>query len=65
MKYLIAAILMVSCHTALHAQAVSNATIHGTVTDSSGAAVPNAHVKATQTETGQVTDTRMYCLICR
>jgi hypothetical protein len=41
----------------LRAQAVANASIHGEVTDRSGAAVPNAQVKATQTETGQVLST--------
>jgi hypothetical protein len=41
----------------IRAQAVANATIHGEVTDSSGAFVPNAQVKATQTETGQVSTT--------
>lgn len=34
------------------AQAVANATIHGTVQDSSGAAVPGTQVKATQVDTG-------------
>lgn len=34
------------------AQAVANATIHGTVQDSSGAVVPGARVKATQVDTG-------------
>jgi hypothetical protein len=36
------------------AQAVENAAIHGVVTDATGAAVPVAEVKATQTNTGQV-----------
>jgi hypothetical protein len=35
------------------AQAVAGAAIHGSVTDPSGAALPNAEVKATQTNTGQ------------
>lgn len=36
------------------AQAVSNAQLHGTVTDPSGAFVAGAQVKVTQTDTGQV-----------
>jgi len=36
---------------------VANATIHGEVTDASGAAVPNAQVKAIQTETSQILST--------
>ena len=39
------------------AQAVANATIHGEVTDASGAAVPGAQVKAVQTGTGQASAT--------
>jgi Carboxypeptidase regulatory-like domain len=39
--------------TRLNAQAVANATIHGVVTDASGAVVANAAVKATKTDTGQ------------
>ncbi len=35
------------------AQAVSNAKLHGVVTDSSGAVIPNATIIATQTESGQ------------
>lgn len=38
-------------------QAVNNATIHGTVKDPSGAAVPGAHIKATQLDTGHVQET--------
>jgi hypothetical protein len=34
-------------------QAVSNATIHGNVTDPSGSPVPNAQIKTTQSDTGQ------------
>src|SRR5436305_10430652 len=37
--------------TSLWAQAVNSAEIAGVVTDSSGAAVPNATIRATQTET--------------
>jgi Carboxypeptidase regulatory-like domain len=36
------------------AQAVANAEIRGTVTDVSGASVPNARIRAVQTETGYV-----------
>jgi len=57
MKYFIATLLMMACAIAAHAQAVSNATIHGDVADASGAGVPNAQVKATQTDTGQITNT--------
>jgi hypothetical protein len=35
------------------AQAVSNASIHGTVQDSAGAVIPGAQVKAIQTDTGR------------
>ena len=57
MRHLIAVLLIAGCLNHVHAQAVSNATIHGDVTDSAGASVPNAQVKATQTATGQVTNT--------
>src|ERR1019366_2445040 len=39
------------------AQAVANAEIHGVVTDSTGASVPGAIVKATQTDTSQTVST--------
>ena len=39
------------------AQAVANAAIRGSITDSTGAVVPGAQVKATQTNTGQVLTT--------
>src|SRR5712691_11208800 len=39
------------------AQAVANAAIHGVVSDPSGAFIPLAQIKATQTETGQVIST--------
>src|SRR5882724_2977383 len=39
------------------AQAVSNATIHGVVADATGAVIPNAQVKARQTDIGQVRST--------
>src|SRR5262249_29707593 len=38
-------------------QAVANAQIHGVVTDSTGALIPNVRIKATQTDTGQVRNT--------
>src|ERR1700761_1564741 len=40
--------------SAVLAQAVNNASIHGVVQDTSGAVVANAQVKATQTDTGRV-----------
>ena len=40
------------CGSASFGQAVNNTQIHGFVTDSSGAAVANAMVTATQTATG-------------
>src|SRR5260370_34038505 len=43
--------------TQLLAQAVSNAAIHGVVSDPSGAFIPLAQIKATQTDTGQVLST--------
>jgi hypothetical protein len=54
---MIAVILAVLNPSTIRAQAVANATIHGAVTDATGAFVPNAQVKATQTETGQVSST--------
>src|SRR5712691_10904710 len=39
------------------AQAVSNAAIHGVVSDPTGAFIPLAQIKATQTDTGQVLST--------
>lgn len=38
----------------LRAQAVANAQVHGTVTDQTGAVVPNAQIEATQMATGTV-----------
>ena len=57
MKYIVAAIILFTSQIPVFAQAVANATIHGEITDSTGAAVPNAQVKATQTATGQVAAT--------
>src|SRR5215468_4338148 len=44
--------LIISLAAAAWAQAVSTAQIQGTVQDATGAAVPGAEIKATQTETG-------------
>ena len=55
--WIIAVILVLSGPSRLIAQAVANATIHGVVTDASGAVVPNARVKATQTDMGKVLST--------
>ena len=46
--------LMVLSPAGARAQAVANAQIQGVITDASGAAVPGAQVKATQTETGRI-----------
>src|ERR1700694_1264661 len=43
--------------TQLLAQAVSNAAIHGVVSDPTGALIPLGQIKATQTDTGQVLST--------
>src|ERR1700681_916444 len=50
-------ILILLSPAAIFAQAVANAQIHGVIMDSSGAVVPGAKVKATQTETQQVRTT--------
>ena len=57
MRILITIGLFLCRITPAHAQAVANATIHGDVTDASGAAVPNAAVKAVQTAMGQTSST--------
>ena len=57
MRYVVLALVMLISHTSSFAQAVANATIHGEITDVSGAAVPGAQLKATQTATGQVMST--------
>src|SRR5689334_18829367 len=57
MRILITVALLLSWRTPGHTQAVANATIHGEVADASGAAVPNAQVKAVQTSTGQLSST--------
>src|SRR4029077_6478817 len=53
------ATLMVAAwsNTQLFAQAVANAAIHGVVSDPTGAFIPLAQIKATQTDTGQVLST--------
>jgi hypothetical protein len=56
-RLIVAALLTWIGQAELSAQAVANATIHGTVTDPAGAAVPGAQVKATQTGTRQITAT--------
>src|SRR6266566_10085052 len=48
---------VVSMPTRSLAQAVAYAQIHGEATDATGAVVPNARIKATQTDTGQVRTT--------
>jgi Carboxypeptidase regulatory-like domain len=58
-RYIIAAwmtavIFMLSSPNRGFAQAVANAQIHGVVSDATGAVVPGAAVKTTQTDTGQV-----------
>ncbi|HWB83033.1 MAG TPA: carboxypeptidase-like regulatory domain-containing protein [Bryobacteraceae bacterium] len=57
MRYFAVAAFILSCTAQAYGQAVANATIHGDVTDPSGAAVANAQVKATQTNTGQTVNT--------
>ncbi len=51
---MIASALLVMSAPTSFGQAVSNAQIHGEVSDATGAAVPNVAVKATQTDTQQV-----------
>src|SRR5262249_51764518 len=48
---------IVSTPHRLSAQAVAFAQIHGAVTDATGGVVPNARIKATQTDTGQMRTT--------
>src|SRR5215472_11426975 len=57
MRFVVLAMAMLTSQTSSFAQAVANATIHGEVSDVSGAAVPGAQLKATQTATGQVIST--------
>src|SRR3954454_15822801 len=53
----LAAIFTLLCPAGLLAQAVANAEIRGVITDASGAVVPAAQVRATQTETGYARST--------
>src|SRR4051812_19356735 len=55
--WIIAVILVFHGPGRLMAQAVANATIHGVVTDASGAVVAGAQIKATRTDVGQVLNT--------
>src|SRR5260221_11091905 len=48
---------ILSTPSRLSAQAVEIAQIHGAASDATGAVVPNARIKATQTDTGQVRTT--------
>jgi hypothetical protein len=57
MRFLLGAVLVFGCRGFAYGQAVANASIHGAVLDASGAAVPNAQVKTTQTATGQISNT--------
>src|SRR5215472_5349204 len=50
---MLAASLLLWSRAPAHAQAVANAQIHGVITDTSGAVISGAEVKATQAETGQ------------
>src|SRR6266478_5584497 len=52
----VAGAIMAACHPA-RAQSVVGAQISGVVTDPSGAVIPSAQVKATQTESGQTRTT--------
>jgi Carboxypeptidase regulatory-like domain len=54
---IVAAVVILWSPTQLRAQAVANATIHGVVSDPTGAFIPLAQIKATQTDTGQVLST--------
>jgi hypothetical protein len=53
----VAVVLLTACAAPLWGQAVASAQISGLVADPSGAAVPNAKIIATQTETGLVRTT--------
>jgi hypothetical protein len=56
-KGVVALVLFLLSSRIALAQAVANAEIRGVVMDASGAVVPNALIKATQTETGRVRTT--------
>ena len=53
-KWTIAIIFILASPAMVLAQAVASAQIHGVIGDPSGAVIPDAQIKATQTETGQV-----------
>ena len=53
-RFLAVAVTLLPAATPSFAQAVANAQIHGAVADSTGAVVPGAQVRATQTDIGQV-----------
>ncbi len=55
--WMTAIILILTAPSAVLAQAVNNAQIHGVVQDSTGAVVSGAQIKATQIDTGQVLST--------
>jgi hypothetical protein len=57
-RCILTSILALVTPAAAWAQAVANAQIHGVVIDSTGASVPGADVKATQSETGRVVSTQ-------
>ena len=57
MGRILMAVLVMSCPIVAFAQAVANAEIHGSVADSSGAAIVGAQIRAIQTDTGQVRTT--------
>jgi hypothetical protein len=52
--YFLVALVSTALPACAIAQAVSNASIHGIVRDSSGAVISGAQIKATQTDTGRV-----------
>jgi hypothetical protein len=56
-EWMMGVILTLLSPALAHAQAVANAAIRGAITDTTGAVVPGAQIKATQTNTGQVLTT--------
>lgn len=54
--FVVAGAIMAACYPA-HAQSVVGAQISGVVTDPTGAVIPSAQIKATQTESGQTRTT--------
>src|SRR5436305_3650348 len=55
--WLLTVTLVLSTSPTANAQAVANAQIQGVISDATGAAVPGAQVKATQTDTARVATT--------